>query len=1110
MKGYQRGVLFGGGVFLSTAILALAGFTVYGQVRGYIAEGQSVFLTHKALLQLEMERAQAPLSRTVISSELLWANRPAPSKALMLEFARSGGRAIVQPDELAGAALALGNVTMQRSPATFADYLGVTEQLAYTIAAAAKQRGYRVPGYLYSPDCSFVSIIPLPTADRRLTGADTFDLIRSLTPDQRCGAPPRTDARVPQERRIHWLAPARDPISGRTMFKMVLPAFNGDRPFATFLTELAPEQLTDRLRQTPYDGEFLVLDRSGNVVLDAKATADSDATLARDVIAAGTWRRGFERLDSSRHQGVFAIADRLQGTDWILVYAFSWKTIVGALAPSLASRGVATLAALGLLWCFLLFLHRKIITPLYVRSQRVFESEDLNRSITTMAPVALGLLAIENGDVLVENAIMKRYRSSESSARRPLNRQLLDKFEAFVAAQGGDAATRPFDCELALARADGSACDLLASLVKTRYQGRDVLLCSFSDITERKQVERKLEEARVAADEANKAKSSFLAAMSHEIRTPLNAVLGHLELLGQAPLPDLELERVRSIGTSSRILLDVINDILDFSKIESGQMGLESISFDVVDLVEQIIEMFSPIADTKGLTLHYTVDPRLHRHYLGDPTRIRQIIANLVSNAIKFTERGKVTVDVRMSETNDGSPLVISVVDTGVGIAPERLHDIFDAFSQADSSISRRFGGTGLGLTLCRRMIGLMGGAIDVTSHPGQGSAFTIQLPLATSGDAQAPRNAFEGRPRLALLCASPEWRASIVPHLEQWGLDVKIGEHPDALHNETSPLLVFGTPRHWNVADEDGLARQAPWVIDAVEDGPRAPIIKQTRIVVSCYSLDALHAAIARAIGQSETEQEPQHSISPGNALQARVLVVEDNAFNRALLRDQFDALGYDVDIVEDGLAALTRFGSTRYDLIMTDLGMPKIDGYMLTSILRAQGTTVPIIAITAHAGKDERDRCAQVGISGVLLKPMSLADIDRAVREHLDPTVEAAQATFVDQRDITRGPLRSDLHAVLASECETLLASIRDALERRDLNAALDKLHSLKGSFALLHEQRALTACNRMEALGSAGRIDEMNDALASFTAVVHGTLKSRAPLATTGEAKHGVSEF
>lgn len=608
------------------------------------------------------------------------------------------------------------------------------------------------------------------------------------------------------------------------------------------------------------------------------------------------------------------------------------------------------------------------------------------------------------------------------------------------------------------------------------------------------------------AHQSEKAKSRFLAAMSHDIRTPLHAIMGNLELLGRSPLSEEQTDRLNTITLSSETLLSVINDILDFSKIESDQMHVESIRFDMAETIGQTVAAFEALADAKGLALYYAVDPLLCRYYRGDPARIRQILSNLVSNAVKFTETGKITIDVRSHDDGKrGASLTVSVTDTGIGISPLQQQKIFDPFSQADSSISRRFGGTGLGLALCKRVTELMHGTLTVQSSLGTGSTFSVTLPLAADHTVGDRPEIFSDALQVTLLCASEEWQTAVGNQLRAWGLNVRTAQHPRELDTAELPLIIFGNPRPWSFANEEAAGKQAPWVVDAREDGPGSPIMLEGRLVVSCYSLNGLRQAISKSMGGQAHEPTAPVLIHDQirDVRDVRLLVAEDNPFNRSLIREQLETLGCSADIVESGVMALRHFDTSAYDLVLTDLSMPDMSGYALAERLRSRAASLPIVAITAHADAAELRRCQQSGIVDVLSKPTSLDQIDRMIRKHLDiPSVPVARAGTTLAPDSAQSPLREDLLAVLLSTCNELTLRAHDALKQNDLETVLNQIHSMKGSFAMIQEHDAVTACSRMEALGRDGKLEELAVALKQFPAFSQEVVERRTAAVRIGK--------
>ncbi len=675
--------------------------------------------------------------------------------------------------------------------------------------------------------------------------------------------------------------------------------------------------------------------------------------------------------------GVFSLSAPLAGTDWSLVYAYSWRTVFTTLKPQLLRYGGATLVVLAALWGLLLLFRRKLLEPAYRRSQRVFESEQLNRAIIATSSFGVCLIALDDERVLLQNRMMQVYAAA-TAPPEPLHRQMA----ALYRERTRDGALH--DADMPLALKNGQACELLLQCTLTRYQGADALLCSFADATERNELDKKREEARLAAEAANRAKSVFIATMSHEIRTPLNAVLGNLELLGQknAP-PEVQARRLQSVRQASRTLLEIVNNILDLSKMESGHLKLETVRVALPDIARACVEMFEPSAHAKGLRLDCVVHPGLAAGYEGDPTRIRQIVVNLLSNAIKFTATGAVTLEVGPLSPGQASPIAIRVTDTGMGVPPEQIPHLFEIYMQASASTAREFGGSGLGLSICQRLAHKMGGTVTVSSQPGAGSCFTVELPLA--------------------------------------------------------PLA------------EDTAA--------AAEPAPAA----------------TSHAAPARPV---------------------RLLVVDDHPANRALIGDQLGALGFDADVAPDGESALALLAAQRYDLVLTDLNMPRMDGYTLARRLRERMPSMPLIAITAHLEQEGYQQCTLAGFAGVLLKPVLLPALEQAILGALGaagPTL-AASASAVPL-DTPHAPLDAHLHEAMVSSLESSAGQIREALEAGDRRAIGDQLHAVRGAFAMIGEPAIAAMCAQLSVSVKLEEMTALAPRWAELQAAAEAALAQRA---------------
>ncbi|MGY1458759.1 ATP-binding protein [Luteimonas sp. A534] len=530
------------------------------------------------------------------------------------------------------------------------------------------------------------------------------------------------------------------------------------------------------------------------------------------------------------------------------------------------------------------------------------------------------------------------------------------------------------------------------------------------------QLESQLRQAKLAAESAVMAKGEFLATMSHEIRTPLNGIVPMLDLLMHAQLQADHAELVRTAYTSSQQMLRIVDDILDYSKLEADKLELETTGFNLRELLDGVMQLLDRPAQGKGLRMSLNIDPAVRLAVRGDPVRLRQVLGNLVSNAVKFTERGSVSMTVRrIGETAAQHQLRFEVRDSGIGIAQGSQTRLFQAFSQADASTTRLYGGTGLGLAISKRIVDLMGGRIGVESEPGHGAMFWFEIPLLkAAGDMPSAAEDSTARGRLLLLSADPRLRLRLSMLLPNWGLRVSSVETTQealdrlrAAANQGAPwayslvLADLAGMRSTAVALHRNLGRQAVYgdlkLVCLYGDDPVPEELQRSVTLLSRQAPDAdLRAALlggnvaqtpdsAREPIAMATATTPPLSTAPVRA--ARVLLVEDNPVNLMVGQRLLSVLGITCDTASNGEAAILRMEASRYDIVLMDCQMPVMDGYTATRRWRemeaaaGDGRHVPIIAMTANAMAGDRQKCLDAGMDDYLAKPVTRSELERTL---------------------------------------------------------------------------------------------------------------------------------
>ena len=613
-----------------------------------------------------------------------------------------------------------------------------------------------------------------------------------------------------------------------------------------------------------------------------------------------------------------------------------------------------------------------------------------------------------------------------------------------------------------------------ASCGNARDEPDGTVSCSIFciDVTAEMEQAKALAEAKATAEAAVAAKSAFLAMMSHEIRTPMAGVLGMIELLGKTPLDREQQQMLDMVHDSADALLQILDDILDFSRIEAGRLRLDEHTFDLRKVADGVLGLFASLAQEKGVRLYATLDWRLAAEYRGDMTRIRQIITNLLSNALKFTARGHVELHMELlDDSQQDQHLRITVTDTGIGISQEQLDRLFQPFVQAEASTARRYGGAGLGLTICRHLAHMMGGDIRLTSAPGFGTQATFELSLPVVQGLR-PQPALAGK--TALLCAGDiVLERELSNALSALGLSV-IGADAKELADYGAEDIDLFVVDH-DLVGRGVLPRGACAIHLLDEPDPRGSYKEDGCVMLSGQpllwrsALDACHAALGLALPQrtlSLTSEVASHK--------ARILVAEDHPINRAVIGRQLERLGYAHTIVENGLEALRALADNRYDLLITDCHMPLLDGYALARKVREneQGGTahLPIVALSASALPEEVTRCREAGMDEFLAKPVPLVVLNAMLSACLDTGQETPRAkrtpqSITDARlDLLMETFGSAAHVRemlkgLLDATRGDLAELDEAIRNGDAKRQGELLHRIHGALRLLGDQ-GLTA--------------------------------------------------
>lgn len=748
-----------------------------------------------------------------------------------------------------------------------------------------------------------------------------------------------------QRNPVYWITAGNQPGVGA--FYMMMPVYTGNQPVAllSFEQNLRLDELTTP-GSVPVVTSIVNSDNQLLLSTDKDANSSTFEWLPDDKVWFG-YSDGYRQL---------ILKQSLTSSPFSIVYSLSTDLLFNQMKLMIINAVLLNIFSALLLMVLTIIFERRMLYPAEENAIRLEEHEQFNRKIVASAPVGICILRTSDGSNVLSNELAHNYLSLLTAEDKVRLTDIISGQQVnFV-----DVLT-------------GSNTNLQISFVHSRYRNEDVAICVLVDVSARIKMEQSLQEVADAAEQASQSKSMFLATVSHELRTPLYGIIGNLDLLKTRELPRNTEALVSAMNNSSDLLLKIINDILDFSKIESEQLKTEPCVFSPHEMVGHIISNYLSLVVKKQLTLYCMIEHDVPTSLFADPMRLQQVVSNLLNNAIKFTHTGCIILQVYQ---HDGY-LAFRLRDTGVGIPTRDVLRLFDPFFQVGTGVQRNFQGTGLGLAICEKLVSMMDGDIAVESEPGMGSQFTVRIPVY-QGQWQPAVTDLTGR-RVCIDLKNTMYAEYLTRNLQ--ALSVIVSRDRAQL----TPQDIYITD-----GDEgDGLVCRARICFSSQHTGFPMEVQPGTWVMTTSmpHELPDLLRRIYRPAIENKypamtTEDKPKAACHDD----ILILVVDDHPINRMLLSGQLHTIGYQVKTAQDGVDALNVLQRIDADIILSDVNMPNMDGYLLTRTLRESGWTRPVIGVTANALADEKQHCLEAGMDACLSKPVTLQELGATLAGYVE----------------------------------------------------------------------------------------------------------------------------